>query len=216
MAIKTFTSVVDYKAGKKALGLDTASVTDTAANIQAVLGALLTDPFVSSISTSDQGALTIIARQYSLDTTILDKVSADDNIIIKGDSATVQKNYDALLASDKVDSIVLSTNKLSITAAQVLNEATAEKVSAATKITIIDTSANINTNLADLFESTMVDVIDSKEATAINLSLAQYTTANMAKLVKGDNLVVSGTSAELQAKLADLFTGKIDTIDSSE
>jgi hypothetical protein len=62
----------------------------------------------------------------------------------------------------------------------------------------------------------MVDVIDSKEATAINLSLAQYTTANMAKLVKGDNLVVSGTSAELQAKLADLFTGKIDTIDSSE
>ncbi|MFZ4503779.1 MAG: beta strand repeat-containing protein [Methylovulum sp.] len=217
MAIKTFTSVVDYKAGKKTLGSDTASVTDTAANIQAGLAALLTDPFVSSISTSDQGALTIVARQYSLDTTILDKVSADDNIIIKGDSANVQKNYDALLLSDKVDSIVLSTNKLSITAAQALNEATADKVSVATKITVSDSSANINTNLADLFESAMVDVIDSKEnATAINLSLAQYTTANMAKLVKGDNLVISGTSAELQAKLADLFAGKFTAINSSE
>ncbi len=217
MAIKTFTSVVDYKAGKKTLGSDTASVTDTAANIQAGLAALLTDPFVSSISTSDQGALTIVARQYSLDTTILDKVSADDNIVIRGDSANVQKNYDALLLSDKVDSIVLSTNKLSITAAQALNEATADKVSVATKITVSDSSANINTNLADLFESAMVDVIDSKEnATAINLSLAQYTTANMAKLVKGDNLVISGTSAELQAKLADLFAGKFTAINSSE
>ena len=86
-------------------------------------------------------------------------------------------------------------------------------------VTVNDTSANIQANMATLLSNAKVDVIDSTEdGVAMNLTAAQATSAsNMAKLQSADTINVADTSANIQGNLAALLAEtKVDSIDSTE
>lgn len=84
------------------------------------------------------------------------------------------------------------------------------------KVTIKDTSENIQANLSDLLKNVKVDIVDVTDEAALKLNIAQAGDAvGMAKLQKGDNLTIVDSTDHIQANLADLLSNnKIDAIDS--
>ncbi|MDP2903738.1 MAG: Ig-like domain-containing protein [Methylovulum sp.] len=219
MAIKNFSSVAAFKAGRATLGTDTAAVSDSSANLQAVIGSLLNDVKVSQINSADNANINIAIGQLSVNPSSIDKLTADDIITVTGSTADLQTNLSTLLASNKID--VINPNpanaKLTVSVAQESLAANMAKLDVADKIVVSDTSAALQGRLAALFADTKVDVIDSTEpAVAIQLKTAQFVQANTAKLSLNDMITVADKSTTLQTKLTGLLgNGKIDNIDST-
>ncbi|WP_137803482.1 calcium-binding protein [Caulobacter sp. 3R27C2-B] len=198
---------------------DTINVSDTSANIQGSLAALLAEAKVDTIDSTEATAITITAAQQGVAANMA-KLVAGDTITVSDTSANVQASLTALLADAKVDNIDSTENAVAFnaTVANVTGAANLAKLQATDTINVSDTTANIQGALAALFAEAKVDTIDSTEATAITITAAQQGVgANMAKLVTGDTITVSDTSGNIAGGLtAALADAKVDNIDSTE
>ncbi|MCF7988208.1 MAG: tandem-95 repeat protein [Methylovulum sp.] len=219
-------SVADYKAAKATLtAADVVTVSDTSANIQAVIGSLLSDLKVDSIDSTDGGEIKVSVAQLSisLGTTKLDKLAANDLITVTGTSSDLQKNLATLLASPKVDNIDSSQNsvQLALTADQYKELANMAKLNLGDMIVVSDATAKIQANLANLLADVKIDGIiaaNSSLVSPLELTVAQTTPKNMAKLSATDKIsVVDNSSINLNNKLAALLAdSKIDSINSKD
>lgn len=213
-------AIVSANTAKLVAG-DQITVADTSANINTNLVALLANAKVDTIDSSDNAlAINLTAAQATV-TTNTDKLVAGDQITVVDTSANINTNLVALLANTKIDTIDSSDNAIAInlTAAQATVTANTDKLVTGDQITIVDTSVNINNNLAALLANGKVDTIDSSnDATAIVLAANQATNANFAKLVLGDTINVVDSGANIAGQLGDLVTSvaKIDNINASD
>ncbi|MFI3137979.1 MAG: Calx-beta domain-containing protein, partial [Methylococcaceae bacterium] len=141
-------------------------------------------------------------------------LTTDDIVTIN--SKTLTAAQVATLGLDaKVDIIRVPSAKLNVSQFN----AAAAKLQTADKITIVDTSAVIQSNLSTLLADPKIDAINSsQDAVAIKLTVAQaINSANVVKLQTADFLVVADTSAAIQANLPELLANpKIDAINSSQ
>ncbi|WP_354676141.1 DUF4214 domain-containing protein [Pseudomonas syringae] len=200
---------------------DQITVLDTSANINNNLTALFANAKIDSIDSNENTTAINLTAAQGILTANTDKLAAGDQITVVDTSANINNNLTALFANAKIDSIDSNENTtaINLTAAQGILTANTDKLAAGDQITVVDTSANINSNLTALFANAKIDSIDSSEnTTAINLTAGQgILTANTDKLAAGDQITVVDTSANINSNLTALFAdAKIDSINSSE
>ena len=210
-------SVAEFKAVRTTLTeADSVTVSDTSAKIKASLGALLNDVKVDQIVSTDGKEIKVAINQLGFDLSKLVKFTAADNVTVTGSSADISKSIGTFFSSEAVkhiDSTQQSYVKINVAQEQVA--ANMAKLLAADKISIVDTTANIQSKLSALLADAKIDLIDSSETSAINLKVADLTTANLAKLMLNDTIAVSDTTANIQANLASLLSNsKVDSINS--
>jgi len=174
---------------------------------------------VTSIQASAPLSLTV--DQYNATNVLTGLLDASNSIKISDTSANISDDLTALLADAKVDTIVSTSNAnaITLTAVQAASTANTDKLVAANLIVVVDTSANITTNIAALLANDKIDTINSSEdGVAINLNAAQaIVAANTAKLDAGDLIAVVDTSANINDNLTALLANtKVDTINSSD
>ena len=213
-------SVAEYKAAKSTLTeADSVTVSDTSANIKAFVGALLNDAKVDTIVSTDGKEIKVAVNQLGFDLAKLTKFAAGDNVTVYGTSADISKSIETFFTSAAVGHIdsTQPTAAVKITVAQEQVASNMAKLFAADKISVVDTSANIQSKLPALLADAKVDMIDSSETTAITLKVADLTVANLAKLQVNDTITISDTSANIQDNLVSLLTnGKVDNIVSTQ
>ena len=226
----TFTgTVAQYNAAAAGLLVnDVVTVADTSALTTTNLTTLLADTKVDNIDSTENAVAFNASVANVTGATNLAKLQAGDTINVSDTSAAIQGALATLLAETKVDTIdSTEATAITVTTAQAGVAANLAKLAAGDTITVSDTSAAINAAgvLAGLLGQVKVDSIDSTEATALNISVATINAtsdgavANIAKLVAGDTINVSDTSANLNAVgvLSGLLAQvKVDSIDSTE
>ena len=207
-------ALVPANLAKLAVG-DTIAVVDTMANINANIVAL--DALVTAVG-SKLDNITVADTVAIIQANIV-ALAAEARIgfiTVLDTTANIQANLVSLLADVRIDNIDSTENgvAITITAAQQAVAANMAKFQAADTITVADTSANIQANLAALFADVKVDKINSSENTvAITLTGAQAITANLAKLELADTINVVADVAFITANIDDLAAeAKIDTI----
>lgn len=199
---------------------DTITASDTSADINGALAALLAEVKVDNIdSTQDTTSINMTAAQ-AIGAANMAKMQAGDLITVVDASGAIGTNIVALLAEAKVDVIDSNENGVAfnITATQATTAASIAKLVTGDTITVADTSALIQTNLVALLAEAKVDNIDSTEdGTAINITAAQAIIgANMLKLAAGDSITVLDTGANLVANITALNAeAKVDRLDAS-
>lgn len=127
-------------------------VSDTAANISAVIDHLSSDPNLVAIALTDSGTptLQLSASQVANDTEALNAITNATYVINIDDSAAaVSANFDALNADDKVGAITLSdgnTSSLTLSVGQALVDTAAlgKITNANYQISISDTAADVS------------------------------------------------------------------------
>jgi Ca2+-binding RTX toxin-like protein len=201
---------------------DTVNAYGTSASLSgATLAALFAEAKFDQITSTENAVAINIDVAQSLVAANMAKLQAINTVTVVDASAAINgANLVALFANTKVDNIdsTQDATSINVTAAQAIVAANAAKLAAGDLITAVDTSANINTNLAALFAEAKVDVIDSTEnAVAINVTAAQaLVAANVAKLVVPDTVVAVDTGANLVTNLAALLAeAKVDSFNAS-
>ncbi|MFI3158416.1 MAG: hypothetical protein QX199_19915 [Methylococcaceae bacterium] len=208
-------------ANAKLQNADNIVVIDTTANIQAGLTALLANSKVDAINSSQDGVGIKITVAQALVAANMVKLQAADTLVVVDTTAAIQTNLSALLANTKIDAINSSQDgqAIKLSAAQANVAANMVKLQAADTLTVVDTTANIQTSLNALLNNSKIDSINSnQDGVAIKLTAAQsLVAANMTKLQTADTLVVNDTPANIQANLTALLANtKIDSIQSND
>lgn len=199
---------------------DTITVADTSANIQARLVELLADAKVDNIDSTENANAIVLTSAQALVTANMAKLQSTDTITVADTTVLIQASLAALLADAKIDNIdSTEATAITLTAAQAIDTANMAKLQAGDTITVIDTSANIQTNIIALLAEAKVDSINSSEnSVAITLTTAQeLVAANMAKIQATDTITVAGTSSSINTNIVALLAdAKVDNIDSTE
>lgn len=210
MAIKTFSTYAAYIAAKTAgtvTAADTVAVKDNALTPVQV-AALGKDSLVDTIRVSP------ISLKVAQFTAAEAKLNAQDKITVSDTAAVINSNLATLLANAKVDSIAAAGGSIELTVAQTSILANMAKIPAS-PISVVDSSANIQSKLGVLFANPKITSINSNEdGVAITLTPAQaINPIYVAKLQKADTIVVTGSAAAIQTNLdALLSSAKIDSI----
>ncbi len=210
MAIKTFSTYADYIAAKTAgtvTAADTVAVKDNALTPVQV-AALGKDSLVDTIRVSP------ISLKVAQFTAAEAKLNAQDKITVSDTAAVINSNLATLLVNAKVDSIAATGGSIELTVAQTSILANMAKIPAS-PISVVDSSANIQSKLGVLFANPKITSINSNEdGVAITLTPAQATNAiNISKLQKADTIVVTGSNTAIQTNLdALLKSAKVDSI----
>ncbi|MCQ9425613.1 DUF4214 domain-containing protein [Pseudomonas sp. LJDD11] len=210
-------------AGAKLRSVDTITISDTGTAITSAITFITAEAsVVDVIKASDSTPITLSIDQ--LTTITAAKFDAADTVVVSDLSANIQANLTALLAEGNVDTIDSSDNLVvNLTVAQAIAAGNTAKFANDDLINVTGLSADIQTNLSALLNDTKVDTIDSTEDnTAIVLSAAQATSANLTKLVAGDTINLVDSGANLQTALATLVgiqpaqLAKIDNINAND
>ena len=176
-----------------------------AADVAEVLGTAGVTHVVALNTT--EGGISVAASYADLA-----KLTDFTNITLLDDSAAINDNLDALLTNVDVTTINSTENQIAInlTAAQATVVPNTDKLVATDWISVVDTSAAINTNLVSLLANEKIDAIDSNQnGIAINLTAAQATTPNLTKLSADDLVKVSVVAGDNLSALTNI--DKVDT-----
>ncbi|HEX4295088.1 MAG TPA: bluetail domain-containing putative surface protein, partial [Rhizomicrobium sp.] len=193
------------------------AVSDTAANISAMLGQLNTNAHVDHIIISDDNPLTLSTSQVVNDTTALGEIVGPYTIIVNDTGAHISANLDALEANASVTQVIVSDNHdIVVSIAQLTSDANVLSVTmdinglSPASLKILDTAANIQANLGNLEIDTQnhnIHIISISDNGAITLSASQLTvdSAALLDLRNANNtsvaLTMSDTGAHIQAVL---------------
>jgi hypothetical protein len=183
----------------KLQGTDTVTVSDTTANIQANLVALLADAKVDNIdSTQDGTAITLTAAQAIVAANMA-KLQGTDTVTVSDTTANIQANLVALLADAKVDNIDSTQDgtAITLTAAQAIVAANTAKLAVGDTVHLIDTNIS-GANAVTAGADAKIDVINATD-NLISLTHAQYTSLNAAGLTKVDATDTVAITATQQA-----------------
>lgn len=203
MAIKTFSTYAAYLAAKATLtAADTVTVKDNALTPVQV-AALGKDGLVDTIRVSP---ITLNVAQF---TAAVDKLNKLDTITVSDKAANINKGDVAKMLAT-ADKIAPSAGAIQLTVDQAVNNLA--KIDGL--ISVVDTSANIQSKLGTLFSNQKIKFINSSEdGVAITLTPAQAVNSNSSKLNNSDTIVVTGGAAAIQANLdALLKNAKVDSI----
>jgi hypothetical protein len=169
-------------------------VSDTAANISAVLDQVSNDPNVTAIALTDSGtpSLQLSASQVAADTAALNAITNATYVINVDDiAADVSANFDALNADNKVGAITLSdgnTSSLTLSVGQaLLDTAALGKITNANyQISISDTAADVSAAIdalkADANVSSITLVDSGTPTLDLTVSQALNDTSILAKI----------------------------------
>jgi hypothetical protein len=193
------------------------AVSDTAANISAVLAQLGSNSHVDHIIISDGQALTLTVSQLVNNTAALGEIVGPYSVIVSDTGAHISANLDALEANPSVVQLIVSDNHdVVVSIAQLSSDASVLSVMmdanglSPASLRISDTAANIQANLGNLEADTAnhnIHVITISDNGAISLSASQFTADSV---VLGDlrnanatqvQLSMSDTAAHVQAVL---------------
>jgi len=193
------------------------AVSDTAANISAVLGQLNINGHVDHIIISDGNPLTLSASQVVNDTTALGEIVGPYTIVVSDTGAHITANLDALEANASVTQVIVSDNHdIVVSIAQLTSDANVLSVTmdangmSPASLKILDTAANIQANLGNLEIDTQnhnIHIISISDNGAITLSASQLSVDSDALLdLRNANgtsvaLTLSDTGAHIQAVL---------------
>ncbi|HZZ12463.1 MAG TPA: bluetail domain-containing putative surface protein [Paraburkholderia sp.] len=196
------------------------AVSDTAANISVALGQLNTNTHVDHIIISDGNPLTLTTSQVIHDTTALGEIVGPYTIVVSDTGGHISANLDALEANASVTQVIVSDNHdIVVSIAQLTTDANVLSVTvdvdglSPAALRIIDTAANIQSNLgnleADGFNHNIDQIVVSDNG-PITLSASQLNidtdalfalrNANGTKV----SLTLSDTGGHIQAVLDEL------------
>ncbi len=210
----------------------TRSVTiDTVAAVAATFDAVATDNVINSsertagitvTGTNEAGAtvtlngnaaiVSVTTWSYALNTAEIDALG-------QGAVTLTAVSTDAAGNTTSSTKLITVSSATILTAAQAIDSTVMTPLTLSAVVSVVDSSANINTNLAALLAQAKIDIIDSTDnGIALTLTAAQGASAtNRTKLATGDTITVSDLSADINTHLAVLLgDAKIDNIDSSE
>ena len=206
------------------------AVSDTAADVAALIDELNADPRISSITLTDPGIpiLGLTVAQALDDTAALGAISNSNySIYVFDTAANVSANLDALNASAHVTSIAVTdggTPTLNLTVAQTLNSASSLRklVNINYAIAVVDTAANIlgsngalggNTHVASVTVSdTVANILAERAALGADAEITAIVASDTAANILADgaalaadpqvsSVVVSDTAAGVAADL---------------
>ena len=221
ITVSQITAAATALAILKNLNGTTASVivSDTAASIGSNFAAIATDSQVSSIQISNSLAVTLTALQVGSNLAAIAKlVNADTSaaaVIVKDTAANLMTYLDRIeTVAATVSQIVVSNNsQLTLTAAQVANDAAAlatvrfNNGTTTNLFKVSDTAANIGANLGALATNMKITAIAVSDSAAVQTNVAEiasYAVA-LAKLANasggGYSLTVTDNASNLSAAL---------------
>jgi hypothetical protein len=192
------------------------AVSDTAANISSNLGSLNGNTHVDKIVISDGQPLMLTVSQVVNDTTALGEISGSYTIQVTDTATHITSFLNQLQANPNVTLITVSDNRdVTVSIAQltsdanVLNEMVDANGSAAA-LKILDTAANITSNLGNLHADLVgfnVDVITISDNAVITLSQAQFTADGdvLGHLRNADKSLVHLTVSDTAGHLATIL-----------
>jgi hypothetical protein len=193
------------------------AVSDTAANISAVLAQLGSNSHVDHIIISDGQALTLTVSQLVNNTAALGEIVGPYSVIVSDTGAHISANLDALEANPSVVQLIVSDNHdVVVSIAQLSSDASVLSVmmdangTSPASLRISDTAANIQANLGNLEADTAnhnIHVITISDSGAITLSASQFAADSvvLADLRNANatqvQLAMSDTAGHVQAVL---------------
>jgi len=199
---------------------DTIQIIDTSAGISIEIANLVTNVAkIDSInSVNDTLSISMTASQFnSLDGLL----NAGDTIKISDTAAGISTELANLVTNiAKVDAINASDNSSAIDMDASQFNSLDGALATNDTINIIDTSANITTELAELVTNVaQIDAINSSnDGTGINLTASQFNSLDGVLSDTNDTINIIDTAAGISTELANLVTNiaKVDAINASD
>ncbi|HEY2069725.1 MAG TPA: hypothetical protein VGG48_09250 [Rhizomicrobium sp.] len=205
---------------------NTITLSDTAANIQALTATQLTSYVTEGVDifSSTSGSLSMSKAQVAAVLATAADFAAGNTVTLSDTGA----NIGALtavqfgqLASHGVDTLDASDNALNLTAAQYAALG-ATTLTQADTVTMLDTGAHIAALSAAQFASFAANGIDTIDATnnGLAISVAQYQALGATTLTQTDTVQLFDTGADLGAltatQISNLAAGGIDLLNASD
>ncbi|MFG0549414.1 hypothetical protein, partial [Pseudomonas sp. yb_9] len=115
-----------------------------------------------------------------------------------------------------VDSITVNSGILTLNVEQAGNNELMAAMSSSNKITVQDSSLNINENILNLLENSKITTIEATDDEEIRLSLTELSSANLEKFSDSSKVILIDNGSLLSPALHELVKdqnlSKIDTI----
>jgi len=196
------------------------TVRDTAAHIGNSFATIGASSQVTSVVISDNAVVTLTASQVANNQNVLGELvnanATAANVTLKDSAAHIQADgtLDTVEAHlSTITSIVVSNSAvMTLTASQIANDAGALAIvtnnnSGPVSFRVSDTGANISANLDALQANTHITVITDSDNSAINLTIAQFTSDSgaLAKVVNANASSVSFHVNDTAANISSAF-----------
>ncbi len=194
----------DKTALAKITGSWTLAVADTGGAISSSLDSLNADTALTSVTISDNAAITLSTTQWLNDTRVLGELKDQNGqayvLDIKDTASAVAAHLNALNSAAHIGVITLTdTSRLTVNAAQAADDGSAlGKIAGGWSLNVADTAADLSNALSTLRSDTHVAALTVTDSGVISLSNSNYAAdaALLAKIGGAHTLDITGITGQ--------------------